>query len=70
MFLFKQNTVESNLKRVVLGKGDDLHDLADPGEDLMDHVEGDGVHHVLNNHTQDRIGTTSLEKGKHKYSRH
>ena len=38
------------LESVVLGEGDDLHDLADPGEDLVDHVQRDGIDHVLHNH--------------------
>ncbi len=48
------------LKGVVLGEGDDLDDLADPGEDLMDDVQGDGVHHVLNNHSQHCVRPASL----------
>ncbi len=50
------------LEGVVLGEGDDLHDLANAGEDLVDDVQGDGVHHVLHNHTQHSVCSASLQQ--------
>ena len=50
------------LEGVVLGEGDNLHDLADPGEDLVDDVQRDRVDHVLNNHTQHRVRTPGLRE--------
>ena len=46
-FILDVSTYQSYLESVVLGESDDLHDLADPGEDLEDDVEGGGVDHVV-----------------------
>ena len=50
-----------DLEGIVFGEGDNLHDFADPGEDLVDDVEGDGVDHVLDDHAKYCIRPTSLQ---------
>ena len=55
------------LESVVLGEGDDLHDLSDPWEDLVYHIQCYGVDHVLHNHAQHRVRSASLIRKKYIY---
>ena len=47
--------LDQGLDLVVLGENDNLHDLADPGEDLADDVEGGGIDHVLDDNLEDGV---------------
>ena len=48
--------LDEHLEGVVLRKGDDLQNFADPAEDLIDDVQGDRVHHVVDDDAQDSVG--------------
>ena len=49
----------ADLKGVVLGECDNLEHFADAREDLVNDIQRDGVHHVLDDHPQDGVGAAA-----------
>ena len=47
------------LKGVVLGECDNLEHFADAREDLVNDVQRDGIHHVLDDNSEDGVGAAA-----------